>query len=218
MMERMIAFGDSNTWGLNPVLKNRYPENVRWTGILRRRLLPAGFLLAEEGLCGRTTVFRDPVREGLAGVESIPRILSRNPDATAAIVMLGTNDCKKAFHASAEEIGRGLERCLDALEGRIRGERILVISPVIFGRDVWRLDKDPDFDRRSVRVSAELKAVYAGIAEKRGHLFMAASDYVRPSACDDEHLNAEGHGILAEAVYRTVIRHFRGENADARLA
>ena len=30
-MKQIIAFGDSNTWGLNPVLKNRYPENVRWT-------------------------------------------------------------------------------------------------------------------------------------------------------------------------------------------
>ena len=48
-MKQVIAFGDSNTWGLNPVLKNRYPENVRWTGILRRKLSHKGFLLVEEG-------------------------------------------------------------------------------------------------------------------------------------------------------------------------
>ena len=216
-MKQIIAFGDSNTWGLNPVLKNRYPENVRWTGILRSRLYSIGFLLAEEGLCGRTTVFRDPVREGLAGVESIPRILSANPGTTAAIIMLGTNDCKKVFRASAEEIGRGLEKCLDALETVIRRGRILVISPVVLGGDVWRPDKDPDFDRRSVSVSAELKAVYSRIAGERGHPFLAASDYVKPSAYDDEHLNAEGHSILAEAVFQTVSRKFGREPGAADM-
>ena len=105
-MEQIIAFGDSNTWGLNPVLKNRYPENVRWTGILKSQLYGEGILLKEEGLCGRTTVFEDPYRSGMKGADGISGILDRNPGTTAAIVMLGTNDCKKVFRASAEKIGR----------------------------------------------------------------------------------------------------------------
>ena len=201
-MKQVIAFGDSNTWGLNPVLKNRYPEDARWTGILRRRLSHTGFLLAEEGLCGRTTVFEDPRRSGLNGMKGAARVLDRNPGATDAIIMLGTNDCKKAFRATAEEIGAGLERVLDEFERRISPERILVISPVILGENVWKPEKDPEFDRRSVAVSAGLKAVYGQIAQHRGHLFLAASDYVSPSAYDDEHLNAEGHEILADAVWQ----------------
>ena len=200
-MKQIIAFGDSNTWGLNPVLKTRYPENVRWTGILRSRLQRFGLLLKEEGLCGRTTVFEDPHRTGLKGAEDVSRVLSGNPEATAAIVMLGTNDCKKVFRASAEEIGKGLERCLDAFETGIAPERILVISPILLGENVWRPEKDPEFDRRSVSVSAGLKAVYEAIARRRNHLFLAASDYAGPSGYDDEHLNAEGHGALADAVY-----------------
>ena len=210
-MEQIIAFGDSNTWGLNPMLKTRYPENIRWTGILRYRLASRGFHLVEEGRCGRTTVYQDPRRTGLRGVDSIPDILAACPGAAAAVIMLGTNDCKKAFHASAEDIGAGLERCLDALEKRIRPERILVISPVALGKNVWQPDKDPDFDQRSVRVSAGLKAVYSRIAARRGHLFLAASDYVRAAAYDDEHLNAEGNGVLAEAVFRAITGSFAGE-------
>ena len=201
-MEKIIAFGDSNTWGLNPAMKRRYPENVRWTGILRSMLLRSGFLLTEEGLCGRTTVFEDPRRTGLKGAADIPKVLSGNPEATAAIVMLGTNDCKKAFRATAEEIGAGLEQCLDAFEKKISPERILVISPITLGSHVWQPDKDPDFDRQSVSVSAGLKEVYSRIARRRKHLFLAASDYVRASGYDDEHLNAEGHRILADAIYR----------------
>ena len=201
-MKQVIAYGDSNTWGLNPVLKNRYPENIRWTGILRRRLAYAGFFLAEEGLCGRTTTFEDPRRSGLNGAKGVSRVLDRNPGAAAAIIMLGTNDCKKAFRTTAEEIGAGLERVLDEFVRRISPDRILVISPVILGENVWKPEKDPDFDRWSVLVSAGLKTVYEGLARSRGHLFLAASDHVSPSAYDDEHLNAEGHGILADAVWQ----------------
>ena len=193
-MKQMIAFGDSNTWGLNPVLNSRYPENVRWTGLLRKKLSREGILLVEEGLCGRTTVFNDPIRKGLKGADDIPGILARNEEASGL---------------TAEEIGKGLEECLDLFEQRIRPEHILVISPVVLGADVWKPEKDPAFSRASVRVSAELKAVYSRIAAKRGHLFLAASDIVSPCSYDDEHLNAEGHGRLADAVGRILIDRMR---------
>ena len=72
------------------------------------------------------------------------------------------------------------------------------------GENVWQPEKDPEFDRKSVSVSAGLKAVYAEIARRRKHLFLAASDYVGASVYDDEHLNAEGHSALADAIYRVL--------------
>ena len=98
---------------------------------------------------------------------------------------------------------------LDQFESGISPEHILVISPVALGKDVWKTEKDPAFSRASVRVSAELKAVYSRIAAKRGHLFLAASDIVSPCSYDDEHLNAEGHGRLADAVGRILIDRMR---------
>lgn len=203
-MEQIIAFGDSNTWGLNPMLKERYLEHIRWTGIVRSRLRGAGFLVAEEGLCGRTTVFEDPYRIGLKGSEDIPGILDRYPEAGAAIVMLGTNDCKKAFRATAGQIGKGLEECLDAFQAVIAPEHILVVSPILLGQNVWRPDMDPEFDRQSVRVSSELKETYAQIARRRGHPFLAASDYAEASRYDEEHMSEEGHRSLADAVCRVL--------------
>ena len=66
---------------------------------------------------------------------------------------------------------------------------------------MWHQDKDPEFDKRSVEVSRGLKEVYQEIAKKRGTAFLAASDIAAPSPVDDEHLDANGHALFAEAIY-----------------
>lgn len=42
-MKRILAYGDSNTWGFDPVTwgsvpmtLERYPEDIRWTGLLQK--------------------------------------------------------------------------------------------------------------------------------------------------------------------------------------
>ena len=198
-MKQILAFGDSNTWGLIPGTGERYPKHVRWTGILRKAVAKPGFRILEDGVCGRTTVFQDPSRSGRKGLESLARY--KPADAIdAAILMLGTNDCKKAFRASPEQIGCGLEQCLLQLETLVPPDRILVLSPILLGKDVWKPEKDPAFDRISVETSAALKPVYQRIAEKHGIHFLAASDHAEASPVDDEHLNAEGHEHLASAI------------------
>ena len=144
-MKYVLAFGDSNTWGLVPgsVTKERYPWGSRWTSILQERC--PDLRVIEEGLCGRTTVFEDDLRPGRRGIEALPLILETHHPLDAAVVMLGTNDCKPVYGASSHTIGRGLELCLEEIERSISPERILVVSPLLFGEDVWRPEKDPEF-------------------------------------------------------------------------
>ena len=201
-MKQILAFGDSNTWGLIPGTGERYPGHIRWTGILRKAAAASGFRILEDGVCGRTTVFEDPLRPGRKGLDSIARY--RDTDLSAAILMLGTNDCKAVFRASPEQIGCGLKQCLSALENFLPPERILVISPLLLGRDVWKPDKDPAFDRESVAVCAALRDVYQAIAAERGTVFLAASDHASASHADEEHMNAEGHESLARAILRAL--------------
>jgi lysophospholipase L1-like esterase len=203
-MREILAFGDSNTWGLVPGkdLKNRYPRNKRWTGILEDKLKETR--IAEEGLCGRTTVFEDELRPGRRGVELLPVLLESHHPVDGAILMLGTNDCKTYYHASAYTIGKGIELCLNELEKFIAPENILLVSPILLGDEVWTPEKDPEFDKNSVNVCKGLKEVYKKIAEKRGVKFLAASDFVEASSVDDEHLNEEGHRKLADAIYEAI--------------
>ena len=102
MKKRILCYGDSNTWGFNAMNKKvygqRFPEDVRWTGRLQI-ILGDEYTVIEEGLCGRTTVFDDPLRDGLNGLKYlIPCLAIHNP-LDYMILMLGTNDCKARFAA-----------------------------------------------------------------------------------------------------------------------
>ena len=66
--------------------------------------------MIEEGLCGRTTVFDDPLRDGRNSFKLLTTILESHNPVTDVIIMLGTNDCKTVYNASAEVIGQGVER------------------------------------------------------------------------------------------------------------
>lgn len=199
-MKSLLVFGDSNTWGLIPgsYPQKRYPWEIRWTGLLQESLPDVRVI--EEGLCGRTTVFEDALRPGRKGVETLPGILETIRPIDSAIVMLGTNDCKSVYGASAHTIGKGIELILDQISKYVPSEKILLISPIFLGEEVWREDKDPEFDKRSVEVSKELKDVYEKIAQKRGIKFLAASDHVSANPTDDEHLDEEGHRRFFEVV------------------
>ena len=200
-MKQILAFGDSNTWGLIPGTIDRYPEYTRWTGILRRIVTPKGYRILEDGVVGRTTVFEDPARPFRKGIDSIAHYRSTE-GLHAVILMLGTNDCKKALRNTPEQIGDGIEQCISRFEEFVSPEKILVLSPILLGENVWHPDKDPAFDRQSIETSAALKEIYRAVAEKKGCLFLAASDHAAPSSVDEEHLSIEGHVYLASAILK----------------
>ena len=203
-MKQILAFGDSNTWGLIPGTSpyERYPWGVRWTSLLQEKYEDVRVI--EEGLCGRTTVFEDEFRPGRKGVNSLRMLLESHYPIDYAILMLGTNDCKSYYNVSAHTIGLGIEKCLDVLQKYLEPEKILLISPLKLGDDVWRPEKDPEFSRESVKTSKQLKDIYWSLAEERNINFMAASDIIKASSIDDEHMDADSHSIFADAVYQNI--------------
>ena len=66
-MKQILCFGDSNTWGLDGETGKRFLWEERWTGILQEKLADRDIRIVEEGLCGRTTIFEDPLRLGRRG-------------------------------------------------------------------------------------------------------------------------------------------------------
>ena len=108
-MREILCFGDSNTYGYIPGGNGRrYGPDVRWTGLLSAWLKPE-CLIIEEGLPGRTTVFEDPILPGRKGSDYFYPCLWSHAPLDMLLLMLGTNDCKMRFGASAKNIASGIE-------------------------------------------------------------------------------------------------------------
>lgn len=199
-MKQILCFGDSNTYGLIPGTADRYDHSVRWTGIVGEKLLNTGYLTVEEGLCGRTTIFDDPLRAGRRGTELLPVILETHKPVDIVVLMLGTNDCKAFYDASAQMIGLGIRKLIGQIKSYAPAAKVLLISPIHLGEDIWN-GYDPEFDTKSVDTSKELGKVYKQIADEENLYYLSASDYALPSEADREHLDKEGHRALAQAIW-----------------
>lgn len=210
-MKQILCFGDSNTWGYDGESRKRLPWGKRWTSLLQEKFdseKPSALTkkavtarIIEEGLCGRTTIFEDPLREGRRGTAFLPTLLETHEGIDAVILMLGTNDCKTVFGASAEVIGMGITRLLEQIQRYAPKARVLLISPIYLGEKVWQEGFDQEFSPDSVKVSKELEKVYQRIAREKQVEFLPAAAYVSCCVADQEHMNAQGHQIFASVVY-----------------
>lgn len=201
----ILCFGDSNTWGYKPDKSGRYDENIRWTGLLQKKL-GSGYHIIEEGLCGRTTVFQDELREGRRGLDLIGVTVEMHNPIDLMIIMLGTNDCKTRYRASASVIAKGLDQVIrKARQNASRHLDLLVISPIHLGIGVGDADFDPEFAADSVAVSRNLANEYRKIALQNHAAFLDASDFAAPSVTDREHMDEKGHAALADAIYNKIL-------------
>ena len=137
MKKHILCFGDSNTHGYWAETDGRFDEEHRWTQLLQKKL-GEGYLVIEEGLSGRTTCFRDPTHEGMSGLDYIYPCLKSHELIDLLIIMLGTNDTKERFGASAQCIAIGMGRLIKkaiSVEECWRGRRpnILLVTPQNIG-------------------------------------------------------------------------------------
>lgn len=203
-MRQIMCFGDSNTYGYKPDQTGRYDETVRWTGRLQNKFGKEANII-EEGLCGRTTVFMDEFREGRRGIDTIGCVMETHNPIDILVIMLGTNDCKTRYGASAGTIAKGLEQVIEkAKEKATKGFKLLILSPIHLGKNVGEAGFDPEFDQKSEETALQLAEAYQKVAEKFQAEFLDAARFASPSGTDREHLDEEGHRKLAEAVYQAI--------------
>ena len=107
-MKSILCYGDSNTYGLMPDSPDRYPRDVRWTGILQKKL-GEDYYVIEEGLSGRTTLWDDPIEEHKNGKKYLLPCLDSHKPVDLVILMLGTNDLKTRFSLTPFDIGASVE-------------------------------------------------------------------------------------------------------------
>ena len=199
---RILCYGDSNTFGYIPGRGGRYNRHTRWPGRLQE-LLGSEYQVIEEGLCGRTTAFEDMTEPGRNGLDRVREAVERSLPLDVLVIMLGSNDCKAQFGASAAEIAGGLEQvAAQARGGEASGFRVLLVAPAAMTDRVMHSGFGSEFDQRSIKVSKELAEAYEALAGKCGCDFLDGTKVTQVSEIDGLHLDAEGHGRLAEAVVK----------------
>ncbi|MCI8493485.1 GDSL-type esterase/lipase family protein [Anaerotruncus colihominis] len=214
MKPHIICLGDSNTHGYcadptdcadSDLL--RFNEDERWTQLLQKAL-GADVLVVEEGLSGRTTVFSDPLYEGLSALDYLYPCLKSHEPVALLIIMLGTNDTKERFGASAACIDLGMQRLVrkamtvDCWES-CKKPNILVVAPPPINDRMEDSSVGFTMGRGCVQKSRQLSSLYAASAKLLGVHFLDAAG-CEFNQIDYMHLTRRGHAQLAHRLAELV--------------
>ena len=210
MKKHIVCLGDSNTHGYCADPADcadggiRFNENERWTRLLQKQL-GEGYLVIEEGLSGRTTCFDDPIHEGLNALNYIYPCLKSHEDVDLLIIMLGTNDTKDRFYASAACIAIGMARLVKkAMSTECWGGKkpnILVVAPPPIGEGMLTSPVAATMGSLCVKKSEELAHYYKEQCDLIGcHFLDAGALGCEFNQIDYMHLTKKGHAALAEGL------------------
>ena len=214
MKKHIVCLGDSNTHGYCADPGDcadggiRFNESERWT-----RLLQVGlgddYLVIEEGLSGRTTCFDDPIHEGLNALNYIYPCLKSHEFVDLLVIMLGTNDTKDRFYASAACIAIGMARLVKKAQATEcwgnKKPNILVIAPPPIGEGMLTSPVAETMGTGCVKKSEELAHYYKEQCDLIGcHFLDAGALGCEFNKIDYMHLTKQGHRTLAEALARRI--------------
>ena len=201
MKKHIVCFGDSNTHGYCADPSDcadggsRFNEDERWPCVLQSRL-GGDYLVIEEGLSGRTTVFDDPIHGDLAGTDYISPCLISHEPVDLLIIMLGTNDTKERFGCTAAAIGVAMQRLIRQAQNTLcwspAGPNILLVCPPPIGEGFF----DPAMGEGCREKSLGLAEAFANAAALTGVHFTDAAD-CQFNPIDHMHLSRQGHSQLA---------------------
>ena len=156
MSRRVLCYGDSNTYGCDPCsyLGGRYPESVRWTGLLKEYV----WEICNEGENGRS------IPQRIRGIDMAVQTLCRT-EADVLTIMPGSNNLLQVPHPSAEECSGRMERFLSALlhaDGWSSSRKILLIAPPPMALGAWVSDAE------TIAASRRLAGCYEDAARRLG--------------------------------------------------
>ena len=214
MKKHILCFGDSNTHGYCADPADcadggvRFAEEQRWTRLLQEAL-GQDYLVIEEGLSGRTTCFDDPIHEGLNGLDYIYPCLKSHEAIDLLIIMLGTNDTKDRFYASAACIGLGMARLVNKAKSTDcwggKTPNILVIAPPPIGEGMLTSSVAATMGQLCVEKSRQLADSYREQCELLNVSFLDAGAIgCEFNTVDFMHLTSRGHRTLAEALTKLI--------------
>lgn len=199
-MNRILCYGDSNTWGYDPVTRDRFDLNTRWTKILSKAMGDACEII-EEGLNGRTTVWDDPIEGYKNGKEYLIPCLESHRPLDLVVLMLGTNDLKKRFSLSAFDIAEGAKVLASTVRNSCAGvngraPQVLLLAPP----PTTTLTDYAEMFEGAEDKSRKFPIQFARVAREVGCAFLDTSMIIISSPLDGIHFEAGEQKKLGLAV------------------
>jgi lysophospholipase L1-like esterase len=203
-MKRILCYGDSNTWGYNPLTQDRFDKHERWTGPLSQAL-GSNYDVIEEGLNGRTTVWDDPIEGYKNGREYLIPCLETHKPLDLVIIFLGVNDLKKRFSLSAYDIAEGAGVLVHTVQKSDTGimnsaPQVLLLAPPPVGKLTAFAEMFDGAEAKSRRFAEH----YARVAAESGCHFLDTSTIIVSSDLDGIHFEQNEHAKLGQAVAKRV--------------
>jgi len=195
-MKTILCYGDSNTWGYCPQTKQRFDEKTRWTGVLHKTLSNE-YRIIEEGLNGRTTIHNENDRPFRSGLELLPVLMESHAPIDLVIIMLGTNDLKKKFNSSIEEITKNIRALCQHIQSCAYNRQVktLLISPTHICE---MKDEDANEFEGAIEKSHQFADHYQEVAIDLDMFFCNAAEIVETSKHDGIHWDADQHRLFAQ--------------------
>ena len=194
-MKKILCFGDSNTWGHNPVDGTRLEKP--WPKVLGE-LIPDCEII-EDGVCGRTTAYDLP-EDGKNGLKSFEEYIKNKNGADILILILGTNDTLNAVNKPANVSAENIREYIHLWKDEFPESNILIVSPIYITKYALQHETFSQlYSHNSIITSHNFAVEYAKITKEENVYFHDASLYAQPSSVDGIHLDAEGHEKLAES-------------------
>lgn len=190
-MRKILCLGDSNTYGYDPrsYLGERYPEDVRWTGLL----WTAGWEVLNRGQNGLE------IPPGDRRCDAYAHLIERVLPVDVVTVMLGGNDLLQHPEFTVEDVALRMESFLRYLLACIHGVRAPADCPTT------------DAARRMGRGGAAVDRIRAA-----GHLLLGTGEATRCRVCRRGkvgcgigvrrwHFSSAGHAAFARGIIEALM-------------
>lgn len=201
--KRILCYGDSITWGYNPVNGTRFSYEDTWPGVMEKSL-GSGYRIIVEALVARTTCFDIPYAPDRNGSKYLPMLMESHSPLDMIIIMLGINDLMHLSGKTADESAWGLLSLVRISLTPLFGgtpPKLLIIAPPVPGEMSEFSLQGFGGKEEEIRKLPHAQKI---VAEAAFCEFMDSNDFIKVESADGLHPMPEQYKILGEAVAERV--------------
>lgn len=198
-MDKVLCFGDSNTFGFNPENGSRFDKNTRWTGILQN-LCVKKFRIIEAGCNNRTAFSDNPAGKMFTGYKILPELL--NDNLAYVILSIGVNDLQFQYKVSIDDIKNGISNLVKVIKNTVKNAKIILVSQEITENVLKSPIFSALFDKSSIEKSKHLAKIYKQIALENNCDFIDLKTIARTSTIDGLHFEPQEQKKIANEIFK----------------